>query len=81
MNLKEAREILERHKKNDGTCFCRPYEPNMTCYEVIGFIEGYESGVNACIQILNDYPDITVEDLARLKNLFYEIMFTEEFNA
>lgn len=39
-----------------------------------GFLEGYKQGVKDATKTIDDYPDITVEDLARIKNQLYELL-------
>lgn len=41
MNLKEAVELRDLHSRYD--CDCAPCEPDYSCYEARGFIEGLNS--------------------------------------
>jgi hypothetical protein len=85
MNIKEARIAADIHSGLNGFsaigCPCNKiHGPTRKCWESIGFLQGYSTGVEGCIQILNDYPDISVEDLARIKINFYKLLDRKEEN-
>jgi hypothetical protein len=43
-----------------------------------GFLEGYEEGVNACIQVVVDEPDLTVDNLAYLRSRMLSLLDAKE---
>ena len=63
MDIEQARKIVDA-EFHQTSGFSKD-DPSLC--KAKGFIQGWQARGQADCQILNDYPDITVDDLARLK--------------
>lgn len=72
MTIEKAREIVSLYGQIKGTRSSW-HENRRKFLGAHDFIDGWKARGIADRQILNDYPDITVEDLARLKALMNEL--------